>query len=155
MCLQEFVEIKPNSSTPMQALPQTSNNLWICCSLNLRILDYSCTPSNSSLKSSMLRPVTNPLWLQEWLERPPRPLDVEWDYSLHFGTLIKPNQFRWENQLTIPHKHPRKSMWLNIQSDSKKKCLILKNAWTMSFWDLKRIDANDPITWELWGGEFI
>ena len=27
MCLQEFLEIKPNSSTLMQTLPQTSNNL--------------------------------------------------------------------------------------------------------------------------------
>jgi len=26
-CLQEFLEIKPNSSTPTQTFPQTSNNL--------------------------------------------------------------------------------------------------------------------------------
>jgi len=43
----------------------------------------------------------NPLRLQERLERPPNPLEVEWDYLHHFGTLIKPNQFPWENQLTI------------------------------------------------------
>lgn len=36
-------------------------------------------------------------------------------------------------------------MWLNVQGDSKKKCLILKNLWTMSFWDLERIGTNDWI----------
>jgi len=34
-------------------------------------------------------------------------------------------------------------MWLNVQSDYKKTCLILKNLWTMRFWDLERIGAND------------
>jgi len=36
-------------------------------------------------------------------------------------------------------------MWLKEQSDSKKKCLILKNLCAMSFWDLERIVANDSI----------
>ena len=44
-----------------------------------------------------------------------------------------------------PYKHPSKTMWLNVQSDSKKKCLILKNLGTKSFWDLERIIANDSI----------
>ena len=46
-------------------------------------------------------------------------------------------------------------MWLNVQSDSKKKCLILKNLCAMSFWDLERIVENDSIIWELWGGDYI
>jgi hypothetical protein len=42
-------------------------------------------------------------------------------------------------------------MWLNAQSDSKKKCLILKNLCAMILWDLERIVANDSILWVLWG----
>jgi len=91
--------------------------------------------------------------LQERLERSPRPLEVEWDYSLHFGALIKPNQSAWKNQLTIPTSTLANQC--EVQSDSKKKCLIMKNLWTMSFLDLERIDANDSILWVLWGSVYI
>ena len=46
-------------------------------------------------------------------------------------------------------------MYLKEQSDSKKKCLIFKNLYSMSFWDLERIDANDSMNYELWGEGFI
>jgi len=42
-----------------------------------------------------------------------------------------------------------------MQSDSKKKCLILKNVWTMSFWDLERIISNDSMNLELRGEDNI
>jgi len=46
-------------------------------------------------------------------------------------------------------------MWLNVQSDSKKKCLILTNLWTKSFWGLDRIVTNDSMILGLWGSEYI
>jgi len=46
-------------------------------------------------------------------------------------------------------------MYLKEQSDSKKKCLILKNLCSMSFWDQKRVDANDSMNYELWEKGFI
>ena len=68
--------------------------------------------------------------------------------------LIKPNQSSWENQLTIPTS-TIENLHTQRQSDSKKKCLILKNVWAMSFWDLERIDANDSMILELWGGDYL
>jgi len=44
-------------------------------------------------------------------------------------------------------------LWLKEQTDSKKKCLILKKIWTMIFWDLEIIDATDSMIWVLWGSE--
>jgi len=67
-----------------------------------------------------------------------------------FEALIKPNQSSWENQLTIPTS-TLENLHTQRQSDSKKKCLILKNVWAKSFWDLERIDANDSMPLELWG----
>jgi len=61
-----------------------------------------------------------------------------------FVALIKPNQSSWENQLRIPTS-TLENLHTQRESDSKKKCLILKNVWAMSFWDLKRIYANDSI----------
>jgi len=46
-------------------------------------------------------------------------------------------------------------MYLKEQSDSKEKCLILKNLYSMSFWDLGRIDANDSMNCELGEKGFI
>jgi len=43
-----------------------------------------------------------------------------------FEALIKPNQSSWENQLTIPIS-TLENLHTQRQSDSKKKCLILKN----------------------------
>ena len=71
-----------------------------------------------------------------------------------FEALIKPNQSSWENQLTI-RTSTLENLYTQRQSDSKKKCLILKNVWAMSFWDLERIDANDSIILELWEKEYI
>ena len=85
---------------------------------------------------------------QEQLESPPSPLEVEWDPSIHFEALIKPNQPSWENQLTI-RTSTLENLHTQRQSDSKKKCLILKNVWAMSFWSLEIIDANDSIILEL------
>jgi len=71
-----------------------------------------------------------------------------------FEALIKPNQSSWVNQLTIPTS-TLENLHTQRQSDSKKKCLILKNVWVMSFWDLQRIDADDSMNWVLWGSEYI
>ena len=55
-CLQEFLQIKALILQILcKTLPQTSSTPWISCSLN-----YPCTPSISSLESSMLRPVNEP-----------------------------------------------------------------------------------------------
>jgi len=78
---------------------------------------------------------------------------VEWDPSIHFEALIKPNQSSWENQITIPSS-TLENLHTQRQSDSKKKCLILKNVWAMSFWSQERLDANDSIVLELWEKEY-
>jgi hypothetical protein len=71
-----------------------------------------------------------------------------------FVALIKANQSSSANQLTIPTS-TLENLHTQRQSDSKEKCLILKNVWAMSFWDLERIDANDSILLELWWGDYL
>ena len=102
----------------------------------------------------MLRPVNEPPSISRTVRKTPKSFRGGMRLFNSFEALIKPNQSSWDNQLTIPtstleNLHPQR------QSDSKKKCLILKNVWAMSFWDLERIYANDSMNWVLWGSEYI
>ena len=133
-CLQEFLQIKAlilqllcKTNSPKLQVPLEFGAPWIFGSLN-----YPCTPSISSLESSMLCAVNKPPSTSRTVRKTPK---------------------SWENQLTIPSS-TLENLHTQRQSDSKKKCLILKNVWTMSFWDLERLDVNDSILWVLWGSEY-
>jgi hypothetical protein len=113
---------------------------------------YFCETIHKSLQCYVRQ--TNPLRLQQRLERPPSPLEVEWDYSLPLKPWLSPiNLLERTNLQSI--LAPKRIYTLKEQSNFKKKCSILNNVWTMSFWDLERIDANDSIIWSWEGRVFI
>jgi len=112
-CFQEFLQIKAHI---LQLLCKT-NSLklhvplefgvpWILGSLN-----YPCTPPISSLESSMLHLVNEPLRLQERLERPPSPLEVEWDYSLPLKPWLIPINLLERTNLHHRESTPSKTKW--------------------------------------------
>jgi len=155
-CLQEFLQIKAlilqilcKTNSPKFQVPLEFRAPWIFGSLN-----YPCTPSISSLECSMLRPVNEPPSTSRTVRKTPKSIGGGMRLFTSFEALIKPNQSSRENQLTIPTS-TLENLYTQRQSDSKKKCLILKNVWAMSFWDIERIDANDSIIWVLWGCEYI
>ena len=92
----------------------------------------------------MLRPVNEPPSTSRTVRKTPKTFGGGMRLFNSFEALIKPNQSSWENQLTIPTS-TLENLHTQRQSDSKKNCLILKNVWAKSFWDLERIDANDSI----------
>ena len=152
----KFVQIKALSlqllfktESPKLQVPLEFGAPWIFGSLN-----YSCTPSISSLESSMLRLVNEPPSTSRTVRKTPKSFGGGMRLFTSFEALIKPNQSSWVNQLTIPTS-TLENLHTQRQSDSKKKCLILKNVWVMSFWDLQRIDADDSMNWVLWGSEYI
>jgi len=155
-CLQEFLQTKAlifqllcKTNSPKLQVPLEFGAPWIFGSLN-----YPCTPSISSLESSMLRPVNEPPSTSRTVRKTPKSFGGGMRLFTSFESMIKPNQSSWEKQLTVPTR-TLENLHTQRQSDSKKKCLILKNVWAMSFWDLERTDANDSILWEREGEVFI
>jgi len=122
-CLQEFLQIKAlilqlpcKINSPKLQVPLEFGAPWIFGSFN-----YPCIPSISSLESSMLRLVKEPPSTSRTVRKTPKSFGGGMRLFTSFEALIKPNKSSWENQR---------------QSGSTKKCLILKNVWEMSFWDL-------------------
>jgi len=102
-CLQELIQIKSLILQLLcKTLPQTSSNPWIWFSLNLWILEYPCTPSTSSLESSMLRPVNEPPSTSRTVRKTPKSFGGGMRLFTSFEALMKPDQSSWENQLTTP-----------------------------------------------------
>ena len=133
-CLQEFIQIKAlilqplcKTNSPKLQVPLEFGAPWIFGSLN-----YPCTPSISSLESSMLRSVNEPLSTSRTVWKTPKSFGGGMRLFTSFDALIKPNQSYWENQVTIPTS-TLENLHTQRQSDSKKKCLILNNVWAMSF----------------------
>ena len=155
-CLQEFLQIKAlilqllfKTNSPKLQVPLEFGAPWILGSLN-----YPCTPSISSLESSMRRPINKPPSTSTTVRKSPKSFGGVMRLFTSFEDLIKPNKSSCENQITIPTS-TLKNLHTQRQSDSKKKCLILENVWAISFWDLERIDANDSIILEKRRGVYI
>ena len=122
-CLQEFLQTKAlifqllcKTNSPKLQVPLEFGAPWIFGSLN-----YPCTPSISSLESSMLCPVNEPPSTSRTVRKTPKSFGGGMRLFTSFEAMIKPNQSIWENQLTIATSTLANQC---VQSDSKKKCLI-------------------------------